>query len=272
MAQLITIGAKVGSSLVAADSTAHQMLGLIGTLVSRVFLILIGVINLIALVGIVRVWRDARHGGMDDEALEKALNSRGFFARLLRPVMNRITRPDQMYPVGVLFGLGFDTATEITLLVLAGAGAGAATGLPWFAVLVLPLLFAAGMSLCDTLDGAFMHTAYQWAFIRPVRKIYYNLTTTGLSVAVAVLIGGIEILGLLNEKLGWTDPMTTWIANLSLDFVGYLIVGLFFLVFLGSTAYWHLGRVEERWTAKLHATRAPTPTERLGYSEITRSG
>ena len=249
MALLIAIGAKVTSTLVSDDSSAHQTLGLIGTLVSGIFLLLIGFINLIALVGIARVWRDARGGGMDDVALEKALNSRGFFARLLRPVMNRITRPGQMYPVGVLFGLGFDTATEISLLVLAGAGA--ATGLPWYGVLVLPLLFAAGMSLCDTLDGAFMHNAYQWAFIRPVRKIYYNLTTTGLSVAVALLVGGIEILSLLHDKLGWTDPMTTWIAGLSLDLVGYLIVGLFFLVFLGSTAYWHLARVEERWTARL---------------------
>jgi high-affinity nickel-transport protein len=255
MALLIAVGAKLASTLVADNSPAHQTLGVIGTLVSGLFLILIGVINLIALVGIARVWKDARNGGMDDEALEKALNSRGFFARLLRPVMNRITRPGQMYPLGVLFGLGFDTATEISLLVLAGAGA--ATGLPWYAVLVLPLLFAAGMSLCDTLDGAFMHTAYQWAFIRPVRKIYYNLTTTGLSVAVALLIGGIEILALLHQKMGLTDPVTTWIANLSLDFVGYLIVGLFFLVLLGSTAYWHLANVEERWTAKLHAHHLP---------------
>ncbi len=229
---------------------------------SGVFLILIGVINLIALVGIARVWRDARNGGMDDEALEKALNSRGLFARLLRPVMNRITRPGQMYPVGVLFGLGFDTATEISLLVLAGAGA--ATGLPWYAVLVLPLLFAAGMSLCDTLDGAFMQTAYQWAFIRPVRKIYYNLTTTGLSVAVALLIGGIEILALLHEKMGLTDPFTTWIASLSLNFVGYLIVALFFLVFLGSTAYWHLANVEQRWTAKLQVQQVPDTQRQQG--------
>ncbi len=249
MALLIAVGAKLTSTLVSGGSTAHQALGLIGTLVSGLFLLLIGLINMVALVGIVRVWRDARDGGMDDEALEKALNSRGFFARLLRPVMNRITRPGQMYPVGLLFGLGFDTATEISLLVLAGAGA--ATGLPWFAVLVLPLLFAAGMSLADTLDGAFMHSAYQWAFVRPVRKIYYNLTTTGLSVAVALLVGGIEILSLLHDKLGLTDPVTSWIAHLSLDFVGYLIVALFVLVFAGSTAYWHLANVEERWTAKL---------------------
>ncbi|MGI8416046.1 MAG: HoxN/HupN/NixA family nickel/cobalt transporter [Nakamurella sp.] len=254
MALLLAIGAKVASTLVSDNSSAHQTLGIIGTLVSGVFLILIGIINLIALVGILKVWRQARHSGMDEQALEKALSSRGFFARLLRPVMKRITKPGQMYPVGVLFGLGFDTATEISLLVLAGAGA--ATGLPWYAVMALPLLFASGMSLWDTLDGAFMQAAYQWAFIRPVRKVYYNLTTTGLSVAVALLIGGIEILSLLHEKMSLTDPFTTWIAGLSLDSVGYIIVGLFLAVFLGSSAYWRIGRVEERWTARMAAPPA----------------
>jgi len=258
MALLLAIGAKVASTLVSGDSAAHRTLGVVGTLVSGVFLILIGVINLVALVGIARVWRDARGGGMNEEALEQALNSRGLFTRLLRPIMKRITRPGQMYPVGLLFGLGFDTATEISLLVLAGAGA--ATGLPWYAVMVLPVLFAAGMSLCDTLDGAFMHAAYEWAFIRPVRKVYYNLTTTGLSVAVALLIGGIEIASLLHEKMNLTDPVTTWIDHLSLDSVGYLIVGLFLAVFLGSTLYWRAGRVEERWTARLNADRPAAAT------------
>ncbi len=171
--------------------------------------------------------------------------------------MDRITRPGQMYAVGALFGLGFDTATEISLLVLAGAGA--VTGLPWYAVLVLPLLFASGMSLFDTLDGAFMQAAYEWAFIRPVRKVYYNLTTTGLSVAVALLIGGIEILSLLHEKLGLTDPVSTWISELSLDAVGYIIVGLFVVVFVGSTMYWRWGRVEQRWSARLAAAQDVLP-------------
>jgi len=258
MALLLAVGTKVASTLVSRDSAAHQGLGAIGTLVSGLFLIVIGVINLVALIGIARVWRSARGGGMNEEALDEALNSRGLFTRLLRPIMKRITRPGQMYPVGVLFGLGFDTATEISLLVLAGAGA--ATALPWYAVLVLPVLFAAGMSLADTLDGAFMHAAYQWAFIRPVRKVYYNLTTTGLSVAVALLIGGIEILSLLHDKMHLTDPVTGWINSLNLDSVGYLIVGLFLVVFLGSTLYWRVGRVEERWTARLQGDRAGAAT------------
>ncbi len=249
MALLIAVGAKVASTLVSDDSGVHQLLGVIGTAVSGVFLLLIGLINLQAWRGILRVWRDARVGGWDETALNRALDGRGFFNRLLRPLMRRITRPGQMYPIGVLFGLGFDTATEISLLVLAGAGA--ATGLPWYAVLVLPLLFAAGMSLFDTVDGAFMQVAYEWAFFRPVRKIYYNLTTTGLSVAVALLIGLVEIVSLLHEKLHWTDPVSGWIHALSLDAVGFTIVGLFAAVFLGSGLYWRFGRVEERWTARL---------------------
>jgi nickel/cobalt transporter (NiCoT) family protein len=163
--------------------------------------------------------------------------------------MKAIKRPGQMYPLGFLFGLGFDTATEISLLVLAGAGA--ATGLPWYAVMVLPLLFASGMSLFDTLDGAFMQAAYQWAFIRPVRKVYYNLTTTGLSVAIALIIGGIELISVLHDKADLTDPVTTWIASITLDDIGYVIVALFLLVWAGSFLYWRLSNIEERWTAKL---------------------
>ncbi len=211
MALFVAIGAKFVATLVSDDSTAHQTLGIIGTSISGLFLIVIGLINLVALLSIYRVWREAQTGAFDEAALEEALNSRGFFARLLRPAMKAIKRPGQLYPLGVLFGLGFDTATEISLLVLAGAGA--ATGLPWYAVLVLPLLFAAGMSLFDTLDGAFMQAAYQWAFIRPVRKVYYNLTTTGLSVAVALLIGGVELISVLHDKAGLTDPVTSWIAG-----------------------------------------------------------
>ena len=252
---LVAVGAKAASTLVAEDSTAHETLGLIGTLVSGVFLIAIGLVNLFAFSGIMKIWREARNGELDEAALEEALNSRGFMVKLLRPLMRRITRPGHMYPIGVLFGLGFDTATEIGVLVLVGAGV--TTGLPWYAVLVLPLLFAAGMSLFDTLDGVFMQSAYQWAFIRPGRKGYYNLTTTGLSVAVALIIGGIEIISLLNEKLELTDWPSSAIASLNLDSVGYIIVGLFVAVFLGSTLYWRLGRVEQRWNAKLGVPEQP---------------
>ena len=249
MALFVAIGAKFVSALVSDGSDIHQTLGVIGTSISGLFLVIIGLINLAALLSIYKVWREAQTGAYDEPALEDALNSRGVFARLLRPAMKAIKRPGQMYPLGFLFGLGFDTATEISLLVLAGAGA--ATGLPWYAVMVLPLLFASGMSLFDTLDGAFMQAAYQWAFIRPVRKVYYNLTTTGLSVAVALIIGGIELISVLHDKAELTDPVTTFIAEITLDDIGYVIVALFLLVWAGSFLYWRFSNVEQRWTAKL---------------------
>jgi len=246
---LVAIGAKMAATLTNGDSTAHQTLSVIGTLVSGVFLLIIGLVNLLALISILRVWREARTGALNEAALEDALNSRGLVIKLLRPLMRRISKQGQMYPVGFLFGLGFDTASEVAVLVLVGAGV--ATGLPWYAVLVLPLLFASGMSLFDTLDGIFMQSAYQWAFIRPVRKIYYNLTTTGLSVAVALIIGGIEIIAVLNAKLHLTDPVSTFVAGINLDSVGYVIVALFVVVLAGSALYWRLSRVEERWTARI---------------------
>lgn len=150
-----------------------------------------------------------------------------------------------MYPIGVLFGLGFDTATEVTLMVMAGSGA--AAGLPWYAILLLPLLFAAGMSLFDTLDGTFMNFAYHWAFSNPVRKVYYNLTITGLSIAVAFFIGTIELVGVLHDQLDLSDPVSGWISGIDLNNVGYVIVGLFVVVWACALGYWKLAGVEQRW-------------------------
>jgi high-affinity nickel-transport protein len=163
--------------------------------------------------------------------------------------MRSITRPGQMYPLGLLFGLGFDTATEIALLVLAGSGA--ASGLPWYAILCLPVLFAAGMSLLDTIDGTFMNFAYDWAFSRPVRKVYYNLTITGLSVAVALLIGTVELLGLLAERLGLHGSFWDWISGLDLNTLGFAVVALFVATWAVALLVWKFGRVEEKWTADL---------------------
>jgi high-affinity nickel-transport protein len=150
-----------------------------------------------------------------------------------------------MYPIGLLFGIGFDTATEVTLMVMAGSGA--AAGLPWYAILCLPLLFAAGMSLFDTLDGTFMNFAYHWAFSNPVRKVYYNLTITGLSIAVAFLIGTIELVGVLHDQLGLDDPVSNWISGVNLNNVGFVIVGLFVAVWACALVYWRLAKVEHRW-------------------------
>jgi nickel/cobalt transporter (NiCoT) family protein len=263
LALLIAGGSHLVSAVSSEDSALHQILGTVSTCISGLFLYLIALLNLIALIGIVRVWRSARRDGIDERALEDKLNSRGLFNRYLGRLTQAVSHPGQMYPIGLLFGLGFDTATEVLLLVLAGNSA--AAGLPWYAILVLPLLFSAGMALLDTLDGAFMNVAYDWAFARPVRKIFYNLTITGLSVAVAALIGSIELVGVLHDQLGLTDPLTEWISNLDLNNVGFLIVGVFVLVWVAALAYWRLARVEDRWTNEVVNTEnSQTPgTEAL---------
>ncbi len=255
LATLISMGSHLVSTLSSDDSGTHQTLGLVGTSVSGLFLYLIALLNLLALVGILRVWRTARRGEFDEAALERQLDSRGLFNRYLGRLTRAVTRPWQMYPIGLLFGLGFGTATEVMLLVLAGDGA--THGLPWYAVLVLPLLFASGMTLLDTLDGTVMNFAYDWAFARPVRKIFYNVTITGLSVAVAAVIGTIELVGVLHDDLGLSDPVTGWIADLDLNNVGFVVVGLFVAVWGIAVLYWRLAKVEQRWDQ--HPTRQRVP-------------
>jgi nickel/cobalt transporter (NiCoT) family protein len=245
MAVLVVAGTHAVSSLLDDDSPTKHALGLAGTVASGGFLWLIGIINLVALIGIWRVFTSLRQGQFSEQELEDALDNRGFLAQILRPIMKRIKRPGQMYPVGVLFGLGFDTATEVALLALTGTGA--AAGLPWYAVLVLPVLFAAGMSLMDTADGLFMTVAYDWAFANPVRKIYYNLSITGLSVAVALLIGTIELVSVLHDDLNLVDPLTSWVSAIDLNNAGFAIVGLFALTWLCAVTYWKVAGVEKRW-------------------------
>jgi high-affinity nickel-transport protein len=248
---LIAGGTQLAGKVMDEDSPTHQVLGVLGTTVSGTFLYLIAALNLVALVGILRVFRAMRAGTYDEKELEQHLDSRGFMNRILGRLTRSVSRPGQMFPLGFLFGLGFDTATEVTLMVMAGSGA--AAGLPWYAILCLPLLFAAGMSLFDTLDGTFMNFAYQWAFSNPVRKVFYNLTITGLSIAVAFVIGTIELVGVLHDKLALSDAVTEWIAGLDLDNVGYLIVALFVVVWAAAIGYWHVAKVEERWTAGVGA-------------------
>jgi high-affinity nickel-transport protein len=248
LALLIAGGTSLAGKVMNEGSTTHQVLGVLGTTISGSFLYLIAALNLVALAGILKVFRAMRAGAYDETELERHLDSRGFMNRLLGRLTKSVSRPGQMYPLGFLFGLGFDTATEVTLMVMAGSGA--AAGLPWYAILCLPLLFAAGMSLFDTLDGTFMNFAYQWAFANPVRKVFYNLAITGLSIAVAFFIGTIELVGVLHEKFDLADPVTGWVAGLDLDNVGYLIVGLFVAVWAAALAYWRLARVEERWSVR----------------------
>ncbi len=259
LALLLSFGIKaVAGPVRDGGSHLHDVTAVIGTTVSGTFLYIIAAINLVILAGIWKVFRQMRSGHFDEAALEEQLDKRGFMNRLLGRVMKSITKSWQMYPLGLLFGLGFDTATEIALLVLAGSGA--ASGLPWYAILCLPVLFAAGMSLLDTIDGSFMNFAYGWAFSKPVRKVYYNLTITGLSVAVALLIGTVELLGLLAQKLGLHGPFWDRVAGVDLNVVGFVIVGLFFATWIVALLVWKFGRIEEKWTAGL-ARPAEQPAE-----------
>jgi high-affinity nickel-transport protein len=258
LAAMISAGAREVTALTADGSSTHQILGVVSTAASGAFLYLIGIVNLVALVGIAKVFRQMRRGEFDADALEARLNARGLFNRFLGRATRSITRPGQMYLVGLLFGLGFDTATEVLLLAMAGSGA--AAGLPWYAILCLPLLFAAGMSLFDTLDGTFMNFAYHWAISNPVRKVYYNLAITGLSAAVALVIGSIELISVAHADLGLTGPGVDWVAGLNLNNVGFLIVGLFVVVWATAIAYWRIARVEHRWnphTDELATARQP---------------
>jgi high-affinity nickel-transport protein len=228
------------------DSQVAQTLGLIGTLVAGTFLLLIGLMNLGAAVGIARVFRRMRTGEFDEAELERHLHSRGFLARILGRVVRRVTKPWHLYPVGLLMGLGFDTATQVALLVLAAGSA--AFVLPWYAILVLPVLFAAGMSLFDTADGVLMSRAYGWAFLKPIRKVFYNLAVTLLSVTVALVIGLLVLTGLIVERLGLESGPLLWVASLDLGYVGFAIVGLFVLAWALALAVWRYGRIEQRWT------------------------
>jgi nickel/cobalt transporter (NiCoT) family protein len=254
LAFLLSIGVKSLSGPVENDgSSLHHLTGGIGTLVSGSFLYVIAAINLVILFGIVRVFREMRTGRYDEAALEEQLQKRGFMNRLLGRLTRAVTKPAQMYPVGVLFGLGFDTATEVALLVLAGGAAGA--GLPWYAILCLPILFAAGMSLLDSIDGTFMNFAYGWAFSKPVRKVFYNITITGLSVAVALVIGTIELGGLVAQHLSLSGGFWNWLENMNLNLLGFVIVGMFVATWAVALTVWRYGHIEERWSSHLQEVR-----------------
>jgi nickel/cobalt transporter (NiCoT) family protein len=221
------------------DSAALRQAGLIGPIVSGTFLVAIGLLNVSLLVGAARV---LRRGDFDAAGAAPG----GVMTRVYGRAARAVRKPWHMYPLGCLFGLGFDTATEVALLVLAGAGA--ASGLPFYAILCLPILFAAGMSLFDTLDGAFMNFAYGWALSNPVRKAFYNLAITGLSVAVALGIGGIQLLAVLADKLSLSGGVWDFVSGVDLNLAGYAIVAVFALTWAVAVAVWRLARLEERWS------------------------
>jgi high-affinity nickel-transport protein len=254
LAILLNFGIKaLGGELKNQDSALHHYTGLIGTSVSGTFLMLIAILNLIILVSIVGVFIQMRKGTYSDDELEKHLNSRGLLMRFFGPIARRIDKSWKMYPLGILFGLGFDTATEIGLLVLAGSSVVA--GLPWWAIISLPLFFAGGMSLLDTIDGSFMNFAYGWAFSKPVRKVYYNIIITGLSVAVALFVGGLELCQVFAQQLNLTGGFWDYALAFDLNSAGYFIVGAFAVVWSVALLLWRYGKIEERWHDKAHAAQ-----------------
>jgi high-affinity nickel-transport protein len=243
----LTAALVVATKTVGSAVPAFQRYGgSLGAGVSGTFLWIIGVLNLLVLIDVVRIFRELKRGRYDRERLEERLLDCGFMNRFFVGRFFRlIDRSWHMYPLGVLFGLGFDTATEVGLLAIA-AGVGSHQ-IPFVAVLSLPLLFAAGMSLMDTADGAFMSQAYGWAFSNPVRKVYYNITVTSLSVAVALAVGSVELLQVVAAKLRLESGFWGWLDALDFEVLGYAIVGLFVVTWAASVAIWKGRRIEERW-------------------------
>jgi nickel/cobalt transporter (NiCoT) family protein len=251
----ITIAARAVFGAVVNPRSAYETAGgAAGTLVSAGFLYLIALLNLIVLAGIVKVFRQMRGGAYDEQKLEAQLQARGLMYRFFGRFMKSINHTWQLYFVGLVFGIGFDTATEVILL--AATAYAAIQGLPCYAVLALPFLFAGGMMLFDTADGCFMNFAYGWAFARPVRKVYYNLVITGLSIGAAFIIGTIEILGVLTSEVHLRGAFWNTMAGFNINVAGFCIAGLFVAVWAAALAYWRLGRVEAKWTASV----APAPT------------
>jgi high-affinity nickel-transport protein len=242
----ITFAAKaVFGAVVNPDSAYETLGGTIGTVTSASFLYLIAVLNLIVMAGIFSVFRGMRKGSYDEAQLEAQLQARGLMYRFFGRFMRSINHTWQLFFVGLVFGIGFDTVTEVVLL--AATAYAAIQGLPYYAILALPLLFSGGLMLFDTLDGCFMNFAYGWAFARPVRKVYYNLVITGLSIAAAFVIGSIELLGVLASELRLHGAFWDTMANFNINVAGFVIAGLFVVTWVAAIAYWKLGQVERRW-------------------------
>jgi high-affinity nickel-transport protein len=258
---LLSLGVKALAEPVENDnSILHSVTGVIGAAVSGVFLWVLGILNLVVLLGIVKVFRQMRTGVYNELQLEEQLNKRGFMNRILGGLTKSVGKAWHIYPVGVLFGLGFDTATEVGLLVLAGGAA--AFSLPFYSILVLPILFAAGMCLMDSIDGVLMNAAYGWAFAKPVRKVFYNITITGISVAVALIIGTIELIGVIADQAHITTGPLSAIADIPLDYAGYGIVGLFFAAWVVALTIWKYGHIEQKWSTVLAPPRTTEAAER----------
>jgi high-affinity nickel-transport protein len=258
MGVVIVLAEKLVLGQLLNSGSALERFGtLFGTLISAVFLFLIGSVNLVILAGIAKVFRSMRRGEYDESELERQLDNRGFLYRIFGRWARAISKEWQLYPVGVLFGLGFDTTTEVLLL---GTTAFLALQhIPWYAICCLPILFTAGMTVMDTTDGIFMNLAYGWAFFNPVRKVFYNLVITGLSVSVCFLVGGVETLGLISTEVqGLRRDGGVWafLRHFNLNVAGFVIVGLFLSTWAAALLIWRYGHLEERWSSRMQADKA----------------
>ncbi|MGD0318157.1 MAG: HoxN/HupN/NixA family nickel/cobalt transporter [Nitrososphaerales archaeon] len=241
----LIIGLVIATRSIAAKIPALQSGGaVVGTLVSGVFLFLIGLLNSIIVFGVYRVFKQLRQGELNQTELEEYLNKRGFMNRFFRPLFKMISAPWQIYPIGVLFGLGFDTASEVALIAIS-VGVGVSTSIPIYYILVLPLMFTCGMVLVDTTDGVTMRLAYGWAFLNPVRKVFYNLTVTVISVLVAFVIGGIEVLQVLSTELNLSGGFWDWLDGLNFETIGYGIAAIFATAWVVSVIVWKYKKYDQ---------------------------
>ncbi len=230
---------------VAADIPTLQSTGaVVGTLVSGSFLWIIGFINAVIVIGIYKIFQTLKRGKLNQEELDNLLENRGFLNRFFRPLFKVINKPWHIYPVGVLFGLGFDTASEVALIAIS-VGIGVSTSIPLYYILILPLLFTCGMVTVDTADGVAMRVAYGWAFLNPIRKIYYNLTVTVISVLVAWAIGTIELLQVLSTELNLNGLFWSWLNAIDFEIIGFGIIGIFILSWIASLGYWRYKKYDK---------------------------
>jgi nickel/cobalt transporter (NiCoT) family protein len=234
----LIVGLIVATRAVATNIPAIQSAGaVIGTLVSGSFLWIIGFINAVIVIGIYKIFQTLKQGKLNQAELDNLLENRGFMNRFFRPLFKLISKPWHIYPVGVLFGLGFDTASEVALIAIS-VGIGVSTNIPLYYILILPLLFTCGMVTIDTADGVAMRVAYGWAFLNPIRKIYYNLTVTVISVLVAWAIGTVELLQVLSNELNLNGLFWNWLNALNFEMIGFGIVAIFVVSWLVSFGYW----------------------------------
>ena len=246
---LLSVGvAFAASALTSRFDSMKAVGGVIGTSASALFLFAIAFINILVLISVYRTFQAVKRGEpFAEDDFDILLNKRGFLSRIFRPLFRLVAKSWHMLAIGFLFGLGFDTATEVALFGISSAQA--ANGMSFSSIMVFPALFTAGMSLVDTTDGVLMLGAYGWAFMKPIRKLYYNMTITAVSVIVAVLIGGLETLNLIGDQLGLTDGGGFWGAigdiNDNFGVVGYVIIGIFALSWLGSVIFYKFMRYDE---------------------------